>query len=63
MPIVITLTPGRVEQVSFTGFTPAQRAIETALWPAIAPLVDELDGELRRINDAVLRGLEREGEN
>lgn len=59
MPIVITLNPGRVEEVAFTGLTPAQRAIETTLWRAIAPLIDQLDEKVRRINAAVLRGLER----
>lgn len=58
--IVIKLNPGKIEEVSFTGGTPAERAIEAATWPAIAPLIDRLDRKLRKICRAVLRQLELE---
>lgn len=34
--IVIKANPGRVKEVAFTGGSPAERAIEAALWPATA---------------------------
>jgi hypothetical protein len=55
--IVIKANPARVEEVSFTGETPAERAIEAAVWPAIEGIVDRLDYKLRRLNRAVLLGL------
>ena len=56
----IKTTCGRVEEVSFTADTPAERAIETAVWPAIHPLVERIDRRLRRINARVVRQLEAE---
>jgi hypothetical protein len=55
--IVIKANPSRVEEVAFTGETPAERAIEAAVWPAIESIVDRLDCKLRRLNRAVLLGL------
>ena len=56
--IVIKANPARVEEVSFTGESPAERAIEAAVWRAIEPIVNRLDNKLRRLNRAVLQGLE-----
>ena len=58
--IIIRANPGRVEEVAFTGESPAERAIEAALWSVISPLVDRLDRRLRRLNRAVLGALERQ---
>ena len=58
--IVIKANPARVEEVSFTGETPAERAIEAAVWPAIERIVERLDTKLRTLNRGVLRRLDRE---
>lgn len=58
--IIIKANPGRVEEVAFTGGSPAERSIEAALWPVISPLIDRLDRRLRRVNRAVLGALERQ---
>lgn len=55
--IVIKANPGRIEEVSFTGASAAERAIEVAIWPVIKPLVERLDRKLRATNLAVLREL------
>jgi hypothetical protein len=57
--IIIKANPGRVEEVAFTGDSPAERAIEASLWPVILPFVNRLDHRLRRLNRAVVRALER----
>jgi hypothetical protein len=59
--IVIKANPGRVEEVSFTGETPAERAIEAAVWTAIEPIIARLDCKLRRLNRAVLLRLKLDG--
>jgi hypothetical protein len=58
--IVIKLNPGRVEEISFTGMSAAEREIEAALYPVVAPLVDRIDAVLKRTSEAVRAGLERE---
>jgi hypothetical protein len=58
--IVIKANPGRIEKVSFTGRTPAERAIEAAVWPVIASVVDLMDRRLRRLSRNVRRALEQE---
>jgi hypothetical protein len=60
--IVIKANPARVEEISFTGASSAERAIETAIWPLIEPLVEKLDRKLRQSNRAVLRELALEGQ-
>ena len=55
--IVIKASPGRIEEISFTGASAAERAIEAAIWPVIEPLVERLDRKLRQTNRAVLREL------
>jgi hypothetical protein len=56
--IIIKANPGRVEEVSFTGGSPAERSIEAALWPLISEFVDRLDRRLRRVNHSVLVALD-----
>jgi len=51
MSILISCNVARMESVSLTGFSPAERAIESAVLRAIAPFIDQLDNELRRLND------------
>ena len=60
MSILITCNVARVESVTLNSLTPAERAVEGAVLRAVAPLIDKLDNELRRLNDATLRGLSRE---
>jgi hypothetical protein len=60
MSILISCNAARIESVALTGFSVAERAIEGAVYRAIAPLIDKLDNELRRLNDEVLRGLRDE---
>lgn len=55
--IVIKASPARIEEVSFTGETPAERAIEAAVWPVIQPIVDRLDARLQKLNGEVLAGI------
>lgn len=61
--IVIKANPARIEEVAFTGASAAERAIEAATWPVIAPLIEQVDRRLRSVNRAVLHALEREEEN
>lgn len=60
--IVIKANPGRIEEVSFTGASAAERAIEIAIWPVLESLVEKLDRKLRETNRAVLRKLALEEE-
>ena len=55
--IVIKASPSRIEEISFTGASAAERAIEAAIWPVIEPLVERLDRKLMQTNRAVLREL------
>jgi hypothetical protein len=60
MPVVVTLNPGRIEKIEFTGITPTELALEGAVWQAVRPQLDALDARLRRLNRDVLAGLKRE---
>ena len=58
MAIVIRANPGRIEEVSFTGLSIGERAVEAATYSAIALLVDRIDEKLRDLCDDVVDELE-----
>jgi hypothetical protein len=60
MPLIVTLNPGRIEKIEFTGITPTELALEGAVWQAVRPQLEALDARLRRLNREVLAGLKRE---
>jgi hypothetical protein len=43
-----------VESVAFTGLSVGERAIEAAVYQAIAPQVDQLDQALRNLSKTIL---------
>jgi hypothetical protein len=58
--IVIRMNATRVEEIAFTGDSVIEREVESAVWRAIAPLVNQLDRKLRRLSDQVVAGLRAE---
>jgi hypothetical protein len=59
--IVIKANPARIEEISFTGETAAERAIEAAVFTAVESIINQLDRKLRTLNRQVLAGLEQQG--
>ena len=59
--ILIKVNPARIEEISFTGETAAERAIEATVFSAVEYIINQLDRKLKRLNREVLAGLEQQG--
>jgi hypothetical protein len=55
--ILIETNPARIQAVTFTGMSAAERNIEAAIYQVIAPLVDRIDRKLRTLNEQILSEL------